>query len=126
MDIKNIDTEMFKAAYRQGKKAFKKAVDDFNKKADPFMGEVKENAKKVLYEPKLEKLAKKHEAAVAAHEKSLNSYQKASERRDFSAEFVAKKEMEKNAQKIQDILQKYEAFRARQFYAQQAFEKLNG
>lgn len=125
MNIKNIDTDMFKAAYREGKSAFKKAINEFNKKADPFMGGVKENAKKALYESKLEKLSKQFDSARAAHEKSSNLYHDLVSKGDSFAEFMAKKEMEKNAQKVQESLQKYQAFQARQFYAQQAFEKLN-
>ena len=117
---------MFKDAYRQGKKAFKKAVDDFNKKADPFIGEVKENAKKVLYEPKLEKLSKESDSALEAYKKSYFEHLNFESNKDYLADFLAKKELDKKLAAFNNAREKYRAFEALQFYAQQAFERLNG
>ncbi len=125
MSIKNIDTDIFKNAYREGKKAFKKAIDDFNKKADPFMGEVKESAKKVFYGSKLEKLSKEFDSARIAYEKSCLEYKNVFQSGNYFAELPAKKEMDKKLEAFNKAWEKYRAFEAQQLYAQQAFDRLN-
>ena len=120
MNIKNINTDIFKNAYRKGKKAFKEAVEEFNKKSEPVMGNLKENAKEILYEPKLEKLEKEMESARKALLSAKIQY-----RFGGLDQFQAAEKQRKKLQAFQKAEQKYKNFYARQQYAQQAFEKLN-
>ncbi len=124
MNIKNIDTDIFKNAYRKGKKAFKEAVEEFNKKSEPVMGNLKENAKEILYEPKVGKLEKEMKAAQKALFKANKEYHSGDFENSF-AEFYASKKQREKLQAFQKAEQKYKNFYARQQYAQQAFEKLN-
>lgn len=126
MNIKNIDTDIFKNAYRKGKKAFKEAIEEFNKKSEPVMGNLKESAKEILYEPKLEKLEKEMKTAQNELFKAYidNEYHSRNFENSFAKFYAAKNQREK-LQAFQKAEQKYKNFYARQQYAQQAFEKLN-